>query len=333
MIDLDFGTDVEDPTKVVPEEELPFEALDVNNIVQEEDLESIRTVDVWVADLPDPKHTATLLKWIKQTGLEHSSLMHLKRARKSDSGVTVLLSSLELHPSPPPIPPEMESFKVYQLKVPAYPAVTITSMKIKQSIWPVMYAPPRKYELEEWTAGGVKWATVIMKQTIVYALSDEREGEIPVASGVPTPYSPGEQPMLEFLVGDTRTSKHHPLRHSILSLTREVGEASFNQPEDPIPEEPRQNGSNYLLTSRMLFTTHEPCIMCSMALLHSRVAKVMYLVAMNKTGGCGGSTCLPRLEGVNHRFGILRWKERDRASLGLSEEDWTKLEVGKDLDA
>jgi len=69
----------------------------------------------------------------------------------------------------------------------------------------------------------------------------------------------------------------------------------------------RQNGSNYLLTDRIFFITHEPCIMCSMALLHSRVKEVAYLYPMSETGGCGGSACLPTLKGVNHRFGILQW--------------------------
>ena len=73
--------------------------------------------------------------------------------------------------------------------------------------------------------------------------------------------------------------------------------------------------------------------MCGMALVHSRVAKVVYLIPMDKAGGCGGTACLPRLEGVNHRFGILRWKERYRPSLGLSEEDWKRLEIGDVLDA
>ena len=104
--------------------------------------------------------------------------MHLKRARKNESGVTVLLSSLELHNSPPPIPPEIESSKVYQLRVPTYPAITMTSMNIKKSIWPVVYAPPRKYEPEGWTAGEVKWAKAIMKQVVAYALLNASTGEV-----------------------------------------------------------------------------------------------------------------------------------------------------------
>lgn len=119
-----------------------------------------------------------MCRWIKRTGFEHPSLVHLKRAKKHESSVAVLLSSLELYPSPPPVPPGMESFEVYKLKVPAYPAITTTSMKIKQQIWPVVYAPPRKHEPEEWTAGELKWATAIMKQVTAYALSDERKGEV-----------------------------------------------------------------------------------------------------------------------------------------------------------
>jgi len=43
MVDLCSGVGIEDLGKVVPEEELPFEALIINNLVQEEDLESVCT--------------------------------------------------------------------------------------------------------------------------------------------------------------------------------------------------------------------------------------------------------------------------------------------------
>jgi tRNA-specific adenosine deaminase 3 len=82
-------------------------------------------------------------------------------------------------------------------------------------------------------------------------------------------------------------------------------------------EGPR-NGTNYLFTSLTLFTTHEPCVMCSMALVHSRLKELFYLVPMEKTGGCGGLTCLPELEGLNHRFTIYRWKEGEFSADGLA---------------
>jgi hypothetical protein len=72
----------------------------------------------------------------------------------------------------------MNDFEVYRLKVPAYPATTTTSLQVKQPIWPVVYAPPRKYESEEWTAGEMKWATAIMKQITAYALSNRTKGDV-----------------------------------------------------------------------------------------------------------------------------------------------------------
>ena len=111
-------------------------------------------------------------------GLEHISLAHLKRARKTKAGITVLLSSLQLNPFPPLLPPEMDTIDVYQLKVPAYPAITVASMKVKQLIWPVVYAPPRRYGPEEWTTGEVKWATAIMKQIAACALANREKNDV-----------------------------------------------------------------------------------------------------------------------------------------------------------
>ena len=99
--------------------------------------------------------------------------------------------------------------------------------------------------------------------------------------------------------------------------------AALSQPPLSLPpseahaESRTVNGGHYLLTSLTLFTTHEPCVMCSMALLHSRVKEVFYLIPMEKIEGCGGLTCVPRLEGVNHRYAVNVWK-------GGDEEEWMK---------
>jgi len=68
-------------------------------------------------------------------------------------------------------------------------------------------------------------------------------------------------------------------------------------------------------------------VMCSMALLHSRVKEVFFLIPMQRTGGCGGAACVPKLEGVNHRFAIGRWKT---GAGGVSVEG---LEIHEDIDS
>lgn len=152
------------------------------------------------------------------------------------------------------------------------------------------------------------------------------------------------------LAHDTRQSLSHPLRHAVMNVVRAIADyrASSSNRDDsslphvsinptagpqlsgtstPDPAATSRNGSHYLLTSLTLFTSHEPCIMCSMALLHSRVKEVFYLVPMNKTGGCGGVACVPRLDGVNHRYSIGRWVEGQG---GISQDG---IEIDDSVDA
>ena len=67
--------------------------------------------------------------------------------------------------------------------------------------------------------------------------------------------------------------------------------------------------------------------MCSMALLHSRVKEVFFLVPMQRTGGCGGAVCVPKLDGVNHRFAIGRWKT------GVGGVNVEGLEIDENIDS
>ena len=123
-----------------------------------------------------------------------------------------------------------------------------------------------------------------------------------------------------FLGHDTRQSTRHPLRHAVTNTIQRMADDRALQETSTTnfaigQSEDKKNGTNYLLTDLTFFTTHEPCIMCSMALLHSRVKEVIYLYPMSQTGGCGGSVCLPTLKGVNHRFSICQWQSGSRLGL------------------
>ncbi|KAK0449219.1 cytidine deaminase-like protein [Armillaria borealis] len=294
---------------IVAEDNLPF--FKIKPPPDEEDLASIRTIQAWVVDIPDPRHTTAMLKWLKQAGLDTDDLGHLKRVQKQDGRTRLLLTALSTCPSPPT---DFNLPDPIQLPVPTSAALTPTSLALKSSFWPTIYAPRRKGETEPWSQGKVAWARDAMSLTVATALRAQENGELPIAAHVPIPYEVDNEEaiLVTATASDTRTSTGHPLRHCVPNLVRGIVDRYHEARSESSPSpDSAKNGTNYLLTSLSLFITHEPCVMCSMALLHSRVKEVFYLIPMEKTGGCGGATCLPTLPGVNHRFTIWRWRDGD----------------------
>ena len=57
---------------------------------------------------------------------------------------------------------------------------------------------------------------------------------------------------------------------------------------------------NYRLTGCELYVTLEPCAMCVGAMLHARLARVVFGARDPKTGACGSVVDLPAVEALNH---------------------------------
>lgn len=334
-----------DPAAPVAEDDLPFTRVRITpDEDEEEDMESIRTgrllqerpphytdlpsVNAWAVDIADPKHTTTMLKWLKTSGYDSPALSHLKRIRKTSTHSTLLLTHLPDEPALPTATDQPLSLSApYLIAVPRTAALTQTSLALKNTLWPTVFAPRRKDVPETWSRAKVRWARRAMRHVISDARKAGDEGELPIAAHVPSSFEGDEgadASLPSFTAVDTRMSASHPLRHAAMAVIRQVGDYRAATPASrsvsraerspqpagaDTPSASEKNGQHYLLTSLTLFTTHEPCIMCSMALLHSRVKEVFYLFPMDATGGCGGVACLPKLEGVNHRFGIGRWKD------------------------
>jgi tRNA(adenine34) deaminase len=101
---------------------------------------------------------------------------------------------------------------------------------------------------------------------------------------------------------------------AVLALEGEVVGAGFNQPVhdvDPsahaeivaLRRAARELG-NYRLPGTTLYVTVEPCLMCVGALLHARVARIVYGCAEPKTGALSSVLNVAELA-VNHRFEIV----------------------------
>lgn len=62
---------------------------------------------------------------------------------------------------------------------------------------------------------------------------------------------------------------------------------------------------NHRLTGCTLYVTLEPCAMCAMAMVHARIARVVYAAADPKTGACGSVFDLLADPRHNHRVAVV----------------------------
>ena len=63
---------------------------------------------------------------------------------------------------------------------------------------------------------------------------------------------------------------------------------------------------NYRLAGCTLYVTLEPCTMCAGAIMHARVARVVYGTSDSKTGACGSIVDLFAERRLNHHAEVTR---------------------------
>jgi tRNA(adenine34) deaminase len=103
----------------------------------------------------------------------------------------------------------------------------------------------------------------------------------------------------------------------------EVIAAGFNQPigrHDPTAHAEivalraaAEKLGNYRLPGCELFVTLEPCAMCSGAMMHARLARVVYAATDPKTGVCGSVLDLFAREELNHHTEVVGGVLADQA--------------------
>lgn len=69
--------------------------------------------------------------------------------------------------------------------------------------------------------------------------------------------------------------------------------------------------NNYRLVNATMYVTLEPCLMCAGALIHARIARLVYAVADPKSGACGSMFNLLDTDKLNHKVEIRKGVRED----------------------
>lgn len=76
---------------------------------------------------------------------------------------------------------------------------------------------------------------------------------------------------------------------------------------------------NYRLTNAALYVTLEPCIMCAGAILHARIARVIYAARDDKSGAAGSALNLLEAPFSHHKCKVVAGVEAKHAGELLRE--------------
>jgi tRNA(adenine34) deaminase len=121
-----------------------------------------------------------------------------------------------------------------------------------------------------------------MRQAIAVARRAEQAGEVPVGAVIVR----DNQLIAEGW--NCPIGTHDPSAHAEIVALRKAGKAI----------------GNYRLLETTLYVTLEPCVMCSGALYHARVARVVYGARDPKAGAAGSMYDTLLDERFNHRINV-----------------------------
>ncbi|XP_020488799.2 probable inactive tRNA-specific adenosine deaminase-like protein 3 [Labrus bergylta] len=304
-------------------------------VLSDERSQDVELIEAFAAPIVNKKETSRLIREL--SGLYPlSSLQHIKRVRAvkekgsphplevlvclvSDAPDTKAVTIRSLLPSDGP---QCDGLgEPFVVKVPARPPLTRPQFELASKHWPTsfhedkqvtvalrgeLFGPSQKSHMREYMLSALTAAKA------GHELGMEAVGAVVV------------DPVEERIIAVGHDCRgYHPLHHAVMVCIDLVAQSqgggcypfdrypacTFNPApnSDPIPTDPDTEASSqpYICTGYDFYVTREPCVMCAMALVHSRVGRVFYGTA-SADGALGTKYKIHTQKDLNHRFEVYK---------------------------
>lgn len=286
--------------------------------------------NVWCCDI-SPTQSKALITFIREfiTPNETLPLVHVKRfnkvvennpSEKPISKLRTILCSSELFQNETEIinllkehgsDLDITSFNFYQKQIPRYPATTKEiSQEWTSRYWPMSWKGNPNHQ-------ALKAANfnIPRERAMINKLLDAlEEHQTAYDTGIPAVTIIAKKSKIngehEILTVKFDNRDNHPLEHSVMKAIDDIAMKEKIRRCDlhgTTLDNADRTDLNYLCHDLLVYTTHEPCIMCSMALVHSRIGRIIYMKGVPETGGLSSNYQLGDRDGLNWKYDIWKW--------------------------
>lgn len=243
----------------------------------------------WVCSI-DPRQSSNLMAFIKSNfHYTADSLRHLKRVKKMDIDgsikLKIIICSVEDISKEDLYQQILKIIKgsihLEEANIPMNnPMDKETNILWSNKYWPFVWkGNPLIQDLNE-LYSRFKLEEVNKYMNKVLKMSKET-GKVVVLFVDP------KQDSIKSFIVDSRTEKD-PMKHPIMVAIDDIAKEEVKRRS--VSKENDKSKNNYLCLNYHVYISHEPCVMCSMALVHSRIDQLVYRHPLIKTGGVGKSS-------------------------------------------
>lgn len=264
-------------------------------------------VTVWCCAI-SPSQAQEYTKFIRQevSLAENGSLNHVKRIKKDDGSgnLLILLFDTTFCETEEEVRQYLEEYhvlppvEIIQVSVPScHPLTREQSLEWSLVYWPMSWkGNPNHQYLSTVVFDPVHEQKMVTRLRDCYKAGGE-DHDASKHAVIFTDEKEGGRQQVEVV----SCNQENPFEHAIMKAIEIVA-----QNEKLSRVHAKSQTGNYLCQGMTVYTTHEPCVMCCMALVHSRISKLIYIES-SPAGGLASNYQLGDMEGLNWRFDIWRW--------------------------
>lgn len=243
-----------------------------------------------IADIADSHKISDIVRQVNRL-LPDPSLKHLKKIRRTDDGLCqILLGKDELVQENLPQLQSLPLQNVQPCDIPSRPPLTRAQFDECKLLWPTSFHEEKyvKKCLEGRRFSEKELRTI--RQHVNRLVSRKRESGKSVTLIVADDV---------VLADESDAIDQHPLHHSAIRAVDAIARKRVTE---------KEGSGGYVCTSLDAFASEECCLMCAMALLHSRISRIFFLKHAD-TRACPPDQPFTRMklhvnENLNHGFEV-----------------------------